>query len=133
MDYLADTVTIVRHFSGVGRIGRAARLVLEGVENGENYLFLSTVSMVEILYLSEKKRIGINLENSLQKIKSSRNYSVVDLTSNIISIAAKIRYPEIFDRLIISTAQYLDIPLITSDQGIKESGFVETICKWGQA
>ena len=127
MNYLADTVTIVRHFSGTGRIGRAARLVLEGIESGENYLFFSTVSLVEILYLSEKKRIGIDLENSLQKMKGSRNYSVVDLTSNIIGIAAGIRYPEIFDRLIISTAQYLDIPLITSDQGIRESGFVETI------
>jgi len=127
MNYLADTVTIVRHFSGAGRIGRAARVVLEGVERGENYLFLSSISLVEILYLSEKKRIGIDLENSLRKMKGSRNYSVVDLTSNIISLAAGIRYPEIFDRLIISTAQYLGVPLITSDQGIKESGFVETI------
>ena len=85
MNYLADTITIVRHFSGAGRIGRAARVVLEGVERGENDLFLSSISLVEILY------------------------------------------PEIFDRLIISTAQYLGVPLITSDQGIRESGFVETI------
>ena len=59
MEYLADTVAIIRHFSGTGRIGRAARLVLEGVEKGENNLFLSSVSLVEILYLAEKKRIGI--------------------------------------------------------------------------
>ena len=127
MNYLADTVTIVRHFSGTGRIGRVAKIVLEGVESGENYLFLSTVSLVEILYLSEKKRIEIDLENSLRKMKGSRNYPVVDLTSNIISLAAEIKYPEIFDRLIIATAQYLDVPLITSDEGIKESAFVETV------
>ena len=127
MNYLADTVTIVRHFSGTGRIGRVAKIVLEGVESGENYLFLSTVSLVEILYLSEKKRIEIDLENSLRKMKGSRNYSVVDLTSNIISRAAEIKYPEVFDRLIIATAQYLDVPLITSDEGIKESRFVETV------
>ena len=64
MNYLADTVTIVRHFSGAGRIGRMAKNVLEGVESGENHLFFSTVSLVEILYLSEKKRIEIDLENS---------------------------------------------------------------------
>jgi len=52
MDYLADTVTVIRHFSGVGRIGRKARGILEGVEEGDHHLFLSTVSLVEILYLS---------------------------------------------------------------------------------
>ena len=60
-------------------------------------------------------------------MKGSRNYSVVDLVPDIISLAESIRYPEIFDRLIIATAQYLDVPLITSDEGIKESAFVETV------
>ncbi|MBU0698544.1 MAG: PIN domain-containing protein [Proteobacteria bacterium] len=127
MDYLADTVTIIRHFSGAGRIGQAARLVLESVEKGENNLFLSSVSLVEILYLAEKKRIGINLNDALITIKKSSNYSIVDLTSNIISLATGIKYPEIFDRLIISTANYLNVPLITSDRGIRKSGLVETI------
>jgi len=127
MDYLADTVTIIRHFSKAGRIGPAARLVLEGVEKGENNLFLSSVSLVEILYLAEKKRIGINLDDALITIKASSNYAIVDLTSNIISLATGINYPEIFDRLIISTAHYLNVPLITSDQAIRKSGLVETI------
>jgi PIN domain nuclease of toxin-antitoxin system len=70
-----------------------AKNVLESVESGENHLFFSTVSLVEILYLSEKKRIEIDLENSLRKVKGSRNYSVMDLTSNIIILAAEIKYP----------------------------------------
>ena len=28
MDCLADTVTIIRHFSGLGRIGKEARLII---------------------------------------------------------------------------------------------------------
>ncbi|MBW2066115.1 MAG: PIN domain-containing protein [Deltaproteobacteria bacterium] len=127
MDYLADTVTIIRHFSGAGRIGKEARLVLEGVEKGESHLFLSTVLLVEILYLAEKKRIGINLQDSLSTIGGSKNYSVVDLTSSIVSLAAGIKYPEIFDRLIISTAKYLDVPLITSDRTIMKTGLIKTI------
>ena len=49
MDYLADTVTIIRHFSGTGRIGRKAKTILEGIEEGDNHMFLSIVSLVEIL------------------------------------------------------------------------------------
>jgi len=124
---LADTVTIIRHFSKLGRIGRKASSILEGVEEGGHHLFLSTISLVEILYLSEKKRIMVNLEESLDMIQESANYSVVDLTTPIVRFAEKIKYPEIFDRLIISTAQYLNVPLITSDKAIRKSGVVETI------
>jgi hypothetical protein len=35
MEYLADTVTIIRHFSGTGRIGRQAKSILEGVKSIE--------------------------------------------------------------------------------------------------
>jgi len=127
MDCLADTVTIIRHFSGLGRIGKEARLILEGVEKGDNHLFLSTISLVEILYLSEKKRIEIDLEGSLNTIRKSANYSIVDLTSSIVSLASSINFPDIFDRLIISTARYLGVPLITSDRAIRKARLVKTI------
>jgi PIN domain nuclease of toxin-antitoxin system len=127
MDYLADTVTIIRHFSGTGRIGRKARTILEGVEEGDHHLFLSTVSLVEILYLSEKKRIMINLGESLDIIGDSANYSIVDLTTEIVKFAENIEFPEIFDRLIISTARYLGVSILTSDRAIRSSGFVEAV------
>ena len=127
MDYLADTVTVIRHFSGTGRIGRKAKTILEGIEEGDHHMFLSIVSLVEILYLSEKNRIMINLGESLDIINDSANYSIVDLTTEIVKFAEKIDFPEIFDRLIISTAQYLGAPILTSDRGIRSSSLVETI------
>jgi len=127
MDYLADTVTVIRHFSGTGRIGRKAKTVLEGIEEGDHHMFLSTVSLVEILYLSEKNRITINLGESLDIINDSANYSIVDLTTEIVKFAEKIDFPEIFDRLIISTAQYLGVPILTSDRGIRSSSLVEAV------
>ncbi|MBW1706273.1 MAG: PIN domain-containing protein [Deltaproteobacteria bacterium] len=127
MDYLADTVTIIRHFSKAGKIGRQARNILEGIEMGDHHMFLSIISLVEILYLSEKKRITINLEESLDMIDVSANYSIVDLTPDIVKLAEKIDFPEIFDRLIISTAKYLNAPILTSDRAIRSSGFVEAV------
>ena len=127
MDYLADTVTVIRHFSGTGRIGKKARSILEGVEQGDHHLFLSTISLVEIIYLSEKKRIMINLGETLDIIDDSANYSVVDLTTEIVKFAEKVAFPEIFDRLIMSTAQYFNVPILTSDRAIRTSGLVEAI------
>ncbi len=127
MDYLADTVTVIRHFSGVGRIGKKARSILEGVEEGDHHLFLSTISLVEILYLSEKNRIRINLGETLDIINDSANYSIVDLTTEIVKSAEKIAFPDIFERLIISTAKYFNAPILTSDRAIRTSGLVEAI------
>lgn len=127
MDYLADTVTIIRHFSKAGRIGKSARNILDGVKEGDHRLYLSVISLVEILYLSEKKRISIKLEETMDLIDESDNYGLLDLSPTIVKIAENINFPDIFDRLIISAARYLNVPLITSDRAIRETDFVRTI------
>ena len=69
----------------------------------------------------------INLGESLDIIGDSANYSIVDLTTEIVKFAENIDFPEIFDRLIISTARYLGVPILTSDRAIRSSGFVEAV------
>ena len=62
MEYLLDTVTVVRHFSEVGKIGKKARDILN---NLENQFIISVISLMEIMYLSEKNRIDIALTETL--------------------------------------------------------------------
>ncbi|MEA3222600.1 MAG: PIN domain-containing protein [Thermodesulfobacteriota bacterium] len=127
MEYLADTVAIIRHFSEIGKIGEKAFEIINGVERGEHHCYVSTISLVEILYLSEKKRIHISLGKTLGKINESENYSVISLTPQIVKLAESIHFPEIFDRLIISTAKCLGVPILTSDKEISSTTFVETV------
>lgn len=127
MTYLADTVTIIRHFSETGRIGRKAKTILDAAEQGKHHIYISVVSMVEIMYLSEKKRIRIDLAETQAMIGNSTNYSVVDLTPDIVVHAGNVQFPELHDRLIIATADYLKIPILTSDKKIREIGSVEAI------
>ena len=49
MDCLADTVTVIRHFSEAGKIGRKAYELISGVERGQHHCYVSTISLVEIL------------------------------------------------------------------------------------
>lgn len=127
MEFLADTVTIIRHFSATGKIGRKAGSILKKIENGEGHCFISVVSLVEILYLSEKNRIPIDLGGTIRRVNESGNYTITDLTPPIIALAEKHPFVEIFDRLIIATALYLGSPLLSSDGKIRQSGLVETI------
>ena len=126
MQYLLDTVTVVRHFSEVGKIGKRAREILN---NLENQFIISVISLMEIMYLSEKNRIDIALTETLNRIESSSLYSTVDLTSEIIKIAKATVFAELHDRLILSTAKWLDTPIISSDRSFKDIEEIQVIWK----
>ena len=127
MDYLADTVTIIRHFSRSGSIGKRVRGILSDAEQGKHRIFLSVLSLVEIMYLSKKNRITIDLAEVIRLVNSSDNYCIVELGPDIVTIADSIEFYELFDRLIIATACFLDIPLLTPDSEIRKSGLATVI------
>ena len=59
MHFLADTVAVIRRFANVGKIGKAAKSILLDADIGKNKILISIISMVEILYLSERNRIPL--------------------------------------------------------------------------
>jgi PIN domain nuclease of toxin-antitoxin system len=127
MNFLLDTVTIVRHFAGVGKIGVKASRIIKEAEEGKHQLFISAVSLFEILYLAEKNRIKISLKNTISKIQKKQCYSIVDLSSEIIVTAESIVFYELHDRLILATALYLNIDILSSDLRFDEVSDVNRI------
>lgn len=127
MNYLADTVTVIRHFSKTGKIGKRAKAVLQEADLGYDAIYISVVSLVEIMYLAQKKRIGIDLAKTMKTINNSTNYVIVNLSPEIVSAAEAIEFYEIFDRLIVATAKFLNIPIITSDGKIKDILGIEVV------
>lgn len=115
MRYLLDTVTIVRYFTGSGKLGHKARTILNMAHENEDTLLISVVSLMEILYLAERKRISLDLAQTLALLAASKTYLVVDLSPDIIQVAATISFPELHDRLILATAKWLGTPIISSD------------------
>lgn len=126
MEYVADTVAIVRHFSS-GRVGKGASAILQDADKGKHTIWVSVVSLAEILYLSEKRRISVNLKQARKLIEDSDNFRIVDLSADIVEVAGGIKGLEIFDRLIVGTAKSLGFPLLTSDAEIMEKGGVEVV------
>ncbi len=124
MQYLLDTVTTVRHFAETGKLGRKAQKILNSTEN--TYV-ISVISLMEVLYLSEKRRIGIDLKETLNRIEHSSLYSIVDLTPDILKVANDLIFYELHDRLILSTAKWLDISIISSDEKFKQVNGIQVL------
>ena len=127
MQFLADTVTIVRHFSDSGRLGKSAKSAMEGGDQKQNIVFISVFSLAEILYLAEKRRIPIDLVAVAEIIASTSNYQIIDLNLEIIVEAQRVKGLELHDRLIVAMARVLGVPIITSDAAIVASGLIEVV------
>ena len=127
MSFLLDTVTIIRHFSQQGRIGQGATDALKRIDAGQDSAFISVISLMEILYLAERNRITINFEETLNLIDLSSNYFIVDLTPQILTVARNLEFPELHDRLILATAKYLEIPVVSSDQQFKQIAGISVV------
>jgi len=130
LQYLADTVAIIRHFANVGKIGKAAKLILQDADSGKNTILISIISIVEILYLSERNKIPLDFEDLRRKLLPLDNYRIVDLDFDIVEIAKTVQGLELHDRLIVSTSLSLNVPILTSDQIIKDSNQVDVIWKY---
>ena len=127
MIYLLDTVALVRHFSGLGRIGRKAADVLDNLEAGSDLLLISVVSLMEVLYLSEKNRIPMDLAWTLDRLQASECYAVVDLNAEILKVAESIEFRELHDRLILATAKWFGVPVLSSDREFQQVEGIEII------
>lgn len=129
MEYLADTVAIIRHFSATGVIGKKAKQIFKNADAGKNTIYISVISIVEVMYLAERNKIPINLEEVKKRLNKSDNYQVVDLSLDIVEVAKTIKDLELHDRLIVATGKYLAIPILTTDKSISDSNLIDVIWK----
>lgn len=127
MEYLADTVAIVRHLRGHPALGPEAAQVLRDADANKHHVYLSAITLMEVLYLSEAKRVDVRLDELISHVSSSVNYEIVPVNADVVLAAAEVDdVPELHDRIIVGTAKWLGVPILTGDEVISESRYVKT-------
>jgi PIN domain nuclease of toxin-antitoxin system len=128
MIYVLDTHAIVWAIENDPRLSAAAKSVLK---NPTSEFVLPTMVLVEIQYLTVKKRFSANLAQVYQQFINSTNCRVYPLDEEVV---AKIPTGlDIHDAIITATALvYRDIfqqpvTLITKDAKITQSGLIQTL------
>jgi len=128
MYYLVDTMALVRHLRRGRRLGRQARTILREADQGHHTMAISGITLMEILYLSERRRIPLGLATLEELLTQSSNYAVVPIGLEVVKAAAAIDdIPELHDRLIAGTAAWLGIPILTNDLVMRSSQHVQTL------
>jgi PIN domain nuclease of toxin-antitoxin system len=128
MLYMTDTVALVGHLEKRRRLGRQAQRILEETDQGRHAIALSGITLMEVLYLSERGRISVGLVTLENLLAQSSNYIVVPVDFNIARATATVDdVPELHDRIIAGTAVWLDVPILTNDSDMTASRHVRTI------
>jgi PIN domain nuclease of toxin-antitoxin system len=107
------------------KLSSEAKRVFQKVDNFQDSIFIPCIVFFELLYLIEKKKIVADFDGFLAVVSSSKNYKIEPLCLPIIERSKSIpreRVPDPWDRLIAATSIYLNFPLITKDETLREMG-----------
>jgi PIN domain nuclease of toxin-antitoxin system len=129
--YVADTHSLIWYISNDPALGSEARNIFNQTEEGNATVMVSAITLVEIIYLAEKKKIpSETLAVLFDRLDSSVNFVVVPIDFEIamaIRDISRTEVPDMPDRIIAATAKNEQCKLITRDKSIRASGVVETI------
>ena len=128
MNFVADTHALLWWFTNSPRISSKASEIFEKCENGENIIFIPSIVIAESLSIFDKKRVSFNFKNLLKKIHTSENFVLIALDYPILQkMVALKEVTELHDKIIVSTAKYLKLPIITKDKILQKLPSIKTI------
>lgn len=122
-----DTHAVLWSLADDDRLGKGARQLISTARRTD--LVISDMVLLEVSYLSAKGRIedAGGLEVLLAKIAES--FRVIPISPEIACLALSLDLPhgDPFDRVIAATAKVHEVPLLTRDRAITDSGVVEIV------
>lgn len=128
MEFVTDTHALLWWFTNSPKISQTVSEIFEKNEKGENVIFIPTIVVAEALSIFDKKRISFDFKRLFHKIIDSENYIVIPLDIPILQKLVELKdVPELHDKIIVSTAKYLNSPLITKDNFLRKLSYLKTI------
>jgi predicted nucleic acid-binding protein len=126
-EFVTDTMGLVLWLER-RKFSPTARAIYESAEAGNVTIHIPAMVFAEILYLSEKRRINLTLDQVSDYLKRFPHYREAPMSLAAVQSAAQITdVPELHDRLIAGAARWLELTLITNDPIIQASSFVRAI------
>ena len=128
---VADTHAVIWYIFADSRFSVAARTTIEQMAAEGNQVAFSSITLAEIVYLSERGRINsTTLDLLLREVESDDALLVeIPFDRNIALTLRQVdrsQIPDLPDRIIAATALYLNVPVISRDRRIQLSS-IDTI------
>ncbi|KYF61799.1 hypothetical protein BE11_08100 [Sorangium cellulosum] len=128
---VADTHALLWYLFDADRLSSAGLAALDGAIEAGFPILVSAISIIEIVYLEEKHKIGAGTVARIREVCDGDEPSVEivpvdERVAHGLQQIARADVPDMPDRIIAATAIYLGVPLVTRDGRIRAS-LVQTI------
>jgi PIN domain nuclease of toxin-antitoxin system len=123
---VADTHTALWHLLNDKRLSSAADSFLMEAANTGHKIALSSISLVEVVYLVDKGRIPASAYKELVRALADPEHLFIEavLSAPVVESIRQVsraEVPDMPDRIIAGTAAYLALPVISRDRHIRTS------------
>jgi PIN domain nuclease of toxin-antitoxin system len=123
---IIDTHALIWYVFGDSRMTATARAEIDGAAATGDQVGISSISLVEIVYLTEKGRIDPTTLDQVRALLDSEALFVEVVVDRPVVLAmrgvSRAMVPDMPDRIIAATALHLGVPLISRDGKIRTSG-----------
>lgn len=129
---LLDTHAWIWWVSEPAQLSAPAREALERAREEGGPVYLSAISTWEVAMLVTKGRLELNLpvEDWITHSEEVPFIEFVPITSHLARRSVQLpefEHPDPADRLIVATARYLGVPIVTRDRKLREYPHVQTV------
>jgi PIN domain nuclease of toxin-antitoxin system len=126
--YVVDTNALIWHLTGHHKLSKAAKAIFEAAKHGETRLVVSSITLAEMFFSDQKYGHFDDFKAVYEELKARPEYEFLPYyPEDVLDLADDSAVPEMHDRMIAGLARRLDVPLVTSDGVIAESGIVRVI------
>jgi len=128
MNFVTDTHALLWWFIDSPKISPKAIDIFVKCEAGENIIFVPSIVLAEALSIFEKKRISFDFKKLFKQIDESEKFVIIPFDYPVLQKMLDIKdLPEFHDKIIVATAKYLDVPLITKDKALQNIFYIKTV------
>jgi PIN domain nuclease of toxin-antitoxin system len=124
---VADTHTVIWYLYASPRLSMPARGVLDRAAETGDQIGISSITLIEMIYLIEKGRIAVESFSRLATVLLEPGGLFIEVPPDLSVSRTLLRIdvdviPDMPDRIIAATAFYLNVPLVSKDSKIRLSG-----------
>ncbi len=126
--YVTDTHALIYYSTAQGQLSRRALAAFEAAAQNLALIYIPAPALWEVSNLEKARQIKLRqpFQKWLNELLTQKGFDVVPLDAEIIAESRNYGFnDDIFDAAIVATAKLKDVPLITRDNAIINSGLVD--------